>query len=138
GEPRLFGACRRARPRDTGAMARARFRRAPLLRRSGIEAAGRRGGTKRARANLGAAHLRREWHHRRLYRRGLKDGDPGESLRQTFLSSRRPAGSGGGARRIPRLRARAAARRLQGGVSFARREPRAATAAVLALSREGA
>ena len=71
----------------------------------------RRKGPPADRAGLVASDLRHQRHHRRLYRRGLQDGDPGGSLGQGFV----PPGRGPGPRQdpqgLPRLRHGAAARR---------------------------
>ena len=55
---------------------------------------GRREGSPADRADLLAADLRHQRHHRRLYRRGLQDGDPGGSFRKGLV----PPGGGPGAR----------------------------------------
>ena len=63
-------------PRDQGAMAASRLRRGGVPRRGRAVDAGRRSRALGARADLVAADLRGERHHRRLHRRRLQDGDP--------------------------------------------------------------
>src|SRR6266481_3778559 len=77
-----------------------------------IKGAGRRKGPSRNRADFFAADLRRKRHLGRLHRPGSQDRDPGRSLRQNLVPSGRQAGSSENPRGIPRLRARAPARRL--------------------------
>ena len=57
-----------------------------------------------------AADLRYQRHHRRLYRRGLQDGDPGGSLGQGVIPPGRGAKSRQDPQGLPRLRQRRACR----------------------------
>ena len=59
------------------------------------------------RAGLLAPDLRHQWHHRRLYRRGLEDGDSGGSLRQGLVPPGGGAGAGKDPQGVSRLRQRA-------------------------------
>ena len=61
---------------------------------------GRRKGSPADRAGLLASDLRHQRHHRRLYRRGLQDRDPGGSFRKSFVPpGRRPGPAEDQARR---------------------------------------
>ena len=62
--------------------------------------------------DLGAADLRCERHHRRLYGQGLEDGAAGAGFRQIFIPPRRPTRSRKGRGGLPQLRTCAPAGRL--------------------------
>ena len=66
--------------------------------------AGRRKRPQRARNDLVAADLRREWDHRRLYRQGFEDRAAGAGERQILLPPGRNAGSGKDRRELPQFR----------------------------------
>ncbi len=68
------------------------------------------------RADFDAADRRGQRHHRRLHRGGRQDRDPRQGQREGLVPPRRRAGPGKNPRRIPRLRAGAAAGRLHGRV----------------------
>ena len=84
------------------------------------ENSGRREGPHADRDDLDAAGLRRQRHHRRLYRRGRQDRDPLAGEGEGVVPSGRRPESGKDPRCLPRLHPRAHPGRLQGRV----REPR--------------
>ncbi len=120
------------------AMEGAGIRSGQVFRRTWSQAAGRRKGQASARTDLGKADLRRERHLRRLYGRGVEDRDTREGDRESLLPARRRTKSCKSARCVPRIRARAPARRLQGGFHFAWCQPRVAASAELTFAGQGA
>ena len=79
----------------------------------GLKISGRREGPHADRANLDAADRGGQRHHRWLYRGGREDRHPRQSERESLVPPGRRAGPGKDPRRVPRIRSRAAAGRLQ-------------------------
>ena len=86
------------------AMARPRFRRRGVPRRGRPFRARGREGPLGAGDDLVAPDLRRQRHHRRLYRRGREDRAAGEGQREDLVPARRQAEPGAHRAVVPRLR----------------------------------
>ncbi len=99
-DPRLLRWRRRARRRASRRSGRrSHFDERRFLAEIGLSMPAGERGRRRARADLVAADLRRERHRRRLYRRGLQDRDPRESVGQGVVPPGRRSGPGQGRRR---------------------------------------
>ena len=123
GDPRLLRRRARAARGDQGRLGGARLRRAGVPRGGRPRDPRRREGAERAGDDLVASDLRGQRHGRRLPGRRVQDGDPGGGRGQGLVPPGVRPGPRGGARGLPRLRPRADAGRLPGGVPPARRRP---------------
>ena len=111
--PGFYDGIRGPSPAELASWRALGFDEAGFLGGVGLSDARRRERPRRARAALVAADRRDQRHHRRLWRTGHQDGDPGGGDRKAFLPPRPRAGAGEGPRRASTASSRIACPRMR-------------------------